>query len=136
MIRRPTRSTRTVTLFPSTTLFVSFGNVILGFAGVELVLVGDADDDFIDERRAKARDLRIGAAGNGRPLGRSGRDRALRAPIQHARLRPTRPPPGDAHRNAALGQAAGRPDKRGVGKSGARTCTYGGDPVPHKKNKT
>src|SRR3546814_20876193 len=130
MIRRPTRSTRTVTLFPSTTLFVSFGNVILGFAGVELVLVGDADDDFIDERRAKARDLRIGAAGNGRPLGRSGRDRALRVRLQHARLRQTRRRPGAHYRIAALGPAGGRhfgPQRREVLVSGG--FSRGGTPA-------
>src|SRR3546814_7166602 len=62
MIRRPQRSTRTDTLFPSPTLFRSHRR---GKAALDLRLVADIADDAVDACGVAAfgAQLRLGAAG-------------------------------------------------------------------------
>src|SRR3546814_18417661 len=107
MIRRPPRSTRTDTLFPYTTLFLSRGHAAT--RGLGELRGRRADDDA--------------------PRADDGRDGTLVHPPFRAERRVSR------DRNGGVGARRRRSEERRVGKACVSTCRYRWSPYHSKKNK-
>ena len=83
--------------------------IVLGLAGIEAILVRQADHQFIDQRHTEPRHLRPRAANDFRSLARRrASDDALGCRIEHARLTQAGRGPSADDRAAARGEARSR----------------------------